>query len=90
MVYIIGESRTLEWVTPVLPVLPSLCTICARSGSFNIVPDRDPEIFDRYDILCTVCIDAFCSLFPLSPGKIFEREITGKWNNKMKKLPKKT
>ena len=88
MVYMMGEGRIMEWTNPTLPVLPSLCSVCAQSGSMNIVPDRDNDTFGRY-AYCVLCIDAFCSLFPLHPNKILSRQYTGKWNNHLKKPEKK-
>ena len=56
-----------------------LCSVCVRHVGTQLVPDRsehDPPY--RFQVMCPLCLDAFCDLFPLRPETLFRRQLTGK------------
>ena len=66
-----------------LPHIPSLCDVCLRANSMQIVPNRgeDESLMDiKYQVFCPLCLDSFCSFFPITEKKIRTRELTGKFN----------
>lgn len=71
-----------------LPNIPSLCDICMKQDAMQIVPDRSPGEWKFY-VFCTICLDGFCSLFPISPDTIFDREIYGNFQKKCRKKSKR-
>ena len=64
-----------------VPTLPRICHVCTRVGADNIVPDREEW---RFYMFCTLCLDEFCILFPITSEFIFSREIYGKFMRKHK------
>ena len=66
------------------PQFPYLCGVCSYLRPEQIVPDRslDYDEFWWVDYMCTVCFDEYLSLFPICPGRIRAREVTGRWVKK--------
>lgn len=68
--------------------LPSLCTICAAYRADCIVPDRSDVGFPfGYDVMCTVCLDAFLPLFPIRPSDLAAREVEGRLRGRRNRAP---
>ena len=53
---------------------PTLCHVCARARPLHPCPDRAEECFLVYQF-CTVCLDEFILLFPITVKKLQRREL---------------
>ena len=57
------------------------CHVCHCPGKV-LVPERNPSLAKADDArvyhFCPLCLDAMLAVFPLTPRRIFGRELTGR------------
>lgn len=56
--------------------LPLLCSVCAAARPEQLVPERSEE-WCFYPV-CTLCLDAMLTIFPLRPRDLLVRELTAR------------